>query len=178
MSATNVLVEAVSWITPLNAGGDSRRLPQPIGDDFFDLGHRRARLPGEPDHAEPGASDVSKDARRQSVGGEIAAEARMLPERETWHDDAIAILGRAAEIFRVVRWRRGQGVADFARPRLRHHRPVGQALMIIGQPVDELMAVATEVFRRHERPYEVDNDDTRKGCLHRALSTVEVNRRA
>ena len=62
------------------------------------------------------------------------------------------ILDHRAEIFRLVRRRGGQGVADFAGPGLRHHRPVGQALVIVGEPVDELMAVAAEVFRRHERP--------------------------
>ena len=132
--------------------GEPEHLPQPIGDDFLDFRHRRARLPREPDHAEAGADKIAEDSGRQGVGGEIAEEARMLPERQARNDKAIEILDHRAEIFRLRRRRGGQRVADFAGLGLRHHRAFAQAFMIIGQPIDELMAIAAEFVRRHGRP--------------------------
>ncbi len=95
----------------------------------------------------------------------------MLPKRQARHDDAIQILDQCAEIFRLARRRGGQGVADLARPGLRHHRPVGQALVIVGEPVDELMAVAAEIFGRHERPCGLDERSAWRACaslIHQA----------
>ena len=78
------------------------------------------------------------------------------------------VLDHRAEIFRLVRRRGGQGVADFAGLGLRHHRPVGQALVIVGEPIDELMAIAAEVFGRHERPYDVRGEIMRRSFCTRA----------
>ena len=113
-------------------------LPEPVGDDLFDFCQRWARLPGEADHAEAGADDVAEHAREQRVGGEIAEEARMLPKRKARNDEAIEIRDRRAKVLRLVGRRGGQGVADLAWPGFRHHRPVGQAFMIVGEPVDQL----------------------------------------
>ena len=73
----------------------------------------------------------------------------MLPKRKAWHDNAIEVPDHGAEFFRLGWWRGGQGVTDFAGLGFGHHRPVGQALVIVGQPIDQLMAVAAEFFRRH-----------------------------
>ena len=100
----------------------------------------------------PVLNDVRQNARRQRVGGEIAEETRMLPKREARNDEAIQILDHGAEFFRLVRRRGGQGVTNLAGPGLGHHRPVGQVLVVVGEPVDQLMTIAAEVFRRHERP--------------------------
>ncbi len=150
MSATSVLVEAVSWITPLHAGDKPsicRSQSVTTSSISVTAGLDCHESPITPS---PVRDDVGENARRQGVGGEIAEEARMLPEREARHDDAIQVRDRRAEILRLVRRRGGQGVADLAGLGFRHHRPVGQALVIVGEPVDELMAIAAEVFRRHE----------------------------
>ena len=42
----------------------------------------------------------------QCIGGEIAEETGMLPKRQARNDEAIQVLDRRGEIFRVV-WRRG-----------------------------------------------------------------------
>ena len=152
MSATSVLVEAVSWITPLQAGDKpSIRRSQSVTTSSISVtaGLDCHESPITPSPVE---DDVGENSCGQGVGGKIAAEPWMLPKRQSGHNNAIKILDYRAEFFRLV-WRRGgQGVADFAWPGFRHHRPVGQAFMIVGEPVDELMAVAAEVFRRHERP--------------------------
>ena len=146
MSATSVLVEAVSWITPLQAGeSPSICRSQSVTTSSISV------TAGLDCHESPiTPSPVLTMSARipawQRVGREIAAEARMLPKRQAGDDDAIQIRDGGAEIFRLV-WRRGgQGVTDFAGPGLRHHWPVGQALVVVSEPVDELMAVAAEVF--------------------------------
>ena len=88
----------------------------------------------------------------QGVGREIAEEARMLPERQARDNEAIKVRNRRGEILGLVRRRGGQGVSDLAGLSLGHHGPVGQVLVIVGQPVDQRMAMAAEVFRRHGRP--------------------------
>ena len=169
MSATSVLVEAVSWITPLQAGeSPSICRSQSVTTSSISVtaGLDCQESPITP---RPVLTMIGKNARGQGVGGEIAAETRVLPKRKAGHDDAIEVLDRRAEIFRLVRRRGGQGVADFARLGLRHHRPVGQALMIVGEPIDELMAVAAEVFRRHERPCEVGRGiSSARSCVARS----------
>src|ERR1700722_11297053 len=100
----------------------------------------------------------------------------MLPKRETRNDDAIQILDHGAEIFRLV-WRRGgQGVADLPWPSPGHHRPVGQALMVVGEPIDEFMAVAAEVFRRHERPCRLDRSSPGRALAPRIHEADECFR--
>ena len=136
----------------LNDAAPGRRepehLPQPIDDDLFDFGQRRARLPGEPEHAEPSADEIAENARRQGVGGEVAEETRMLPKRQSRQDDAVEIVDHRAEVLRLARRLFRQGVAHLAGPGRGHHRPLGQAFMVVGQPVDEPVAVAAEFLRR------------------------------
>ena len=62
ISAISVLVDAVSWITPLHASESPSIAAHPVGDDFFELGQRRARLPREAEHAEAGADVVAEHA--------------------------------------------------------------------------------------------------------------------
>ena len=134
-------------------GREAEHLPQPIGDDFLDFRHRRARLPREPDHAEPGADDDRREcprAGRWRGNSRRSADAAKATSPGT--TSRFEILDHRAEVFRLVRRRGGQGVADLAGPGFGHHRPVGQALVVVGQPIDELMAIAAEFFRRHERP--------------------------
>ena len=167
-----MLVEAVSWITPLHAGGQPEHLPQPIGDHFLDFRHRRARLPGEPDHAEAGADEIAKNAGGQRIGREIAEEARMLPKRKSGQDDPIQIGDDLAEVFRLVRRRGRQCVADLAGPGSGHHRPLRQALVVVGQPVDELVAITTEFLRCHANPRGSGGKWSRHSLHHARATTV------
>ena len=127
----------------------SEHPPQPIGDHLLDFGQRRTRLPGQPEHAQSGADEIAEDPRRRRIAGEIAEEARVLPERQRRQDDCVQIGDHLGEVLRLVRRRRRQCVAHLAGSGRGHDRPLLHAFMVIGQPVDEPMAMATEFFRGH-----------------------------
>ena len=148
MSATSVLVEAVSWITPLQAGERPticRSQSVTTSSTSVTAGLDCHESPITP---KPVLTKIGENPRRQGVGGEIAEEARMLPQRQARQDDPIEILDYRAELLRLVRGRGGQGVANLAGPGLGHHRPIAQAFLVVGEPVDKPVAVAAELFRR------------------------------
>jgi len=55
---------------------------------------------------------------------------------------------RRPSVFSALR----EVIADLAGPGSGHHRPLGQAFVVVGQPVDEPVAIAAEFFGRHRRP--------------------------
>lgn len=72
-----------------------------------------------------------------ALAGEVAEEARMLPQRQAGQHDPVEIGDHRAEILRLLRRSRWQQRAHLARPGPRHHRPIGQPFLIVGQPVDQ-----------------------------------------
>ncbi len=104
----------------------STHLPQPVGDDFFDLGERRARLPRQAEHAETRADVVAQHAGEQAVAREVPEEARVLPVREGRHDDAIEVRDDRLEGFGLDRRRCRQLTLDVAGFGAGHHRQRGR----------------------------------------------------
>ena len=130
--------------------GQAEHLPQPVGGDFFDLGQRGTRLPRQSQHAESGAGVVAEHARQLAVAWEVAEERRVLPSatvrasRSSSRSRRIASNGSGSS-----RRRRRQTLFDFARRRLRHHRPIRHACPVISDPIDELMSVFAEFVGSH-----------------------------
>ena len=116
--ATSVLVEAVSWMTPLQALREADHLAQPVGRRLLDLGDRRARLPGEAEDAEPRADVVAEHRGQLGVRGEVAEEARVLPVREPRQHHAIEVTQDGVEALGLVRRgsRRASRGSSRARP--------------------------------------------------------------
>ena len=92
----------------------------------------------------------------------------MLPVRKTGQDDALKVLDHGAESF-------GSGggvVGSWARmapgSRVRHHRPFVQPHAVFRDPIDQLMAIAAEVFGRHGSPYDVRGEIMRRSFCTRA----------
>ena len=145
-----MLVEAVSLDYPAPRRRQPQHLAQPIGDDFLDLRHRRAGLPGQPEHAEAGADQIAQHARQQRVSGKIPEEARVLPQRQAGHHQPVQNRRSPPRILppcaggatgRASRISPGRVAAITGRIR--------QAFMIIGQPVDQLVAITAKVVRGH-----------------------------
>ena len=124
---------------------------QPIGHHLFQLGERRAGLPGEAEGAEAGREIVAQHAGWQAVGGEIGEEAGMLPMRQARHDDALHVGEDGIEALGLKRRLRRQLRLDVAGLHAGHHRQRGDAGAVVRDPVDQLMAEFPELFGRHAR---------------------------
>ena len=128
--------------------GEPDQLAHPVDHDLFELGQRRARLPGEAERAEPRAEIVAEHGGQLAVGGEIAEEFWRLPVRKPGDDQLVEIAEDGVERFRLqrrlFRQRRPQRAGRVGR----HDRPLGDGAAIIRDPVDQLMADATKFLRR------------------------------
>ena len=134
---------------PAPRARQAEHLAQPVGRDFLDLGERRTRLPRQAQHAEAGADVVAEHARQFAVRRKVAEEHRVRPVRESGHDHGVEIAKHRVERLRPIGWRRRQLPPNFARRRLRHHRPARHIRAIVGDPVDQLVAAFAEFVRSH-----------------------------
>ena len=102
INATSVLVEAVSWMTPLHAGERPTICRTQAHDHLFQLAQGGARLPREAEHAQAGAEEVPQDGGQRAVGGEVAEEARVLPVREAGQDGRVDVAEDVGEGLGIV----------------------------------------------------------------------------
>ena len=56
--------------------GEADHLAHPVGDDFLQLGQRRAGLPGQTEHAQAGAEVIAQHRGELAVGRKVAEEVR------------------------------------------------------------------------------------------------------
>src|SRR5688500_6830310 len=73
----------------------------------------------------------------------------MLPVGEPWHDDAIQVAENCVEGLRAVRRRRRQRCLDLAWSGDRHHRAIADARTVVGDEVNDVVTVFTELVGRH-----------------------------
>ena len=130
-------------------GGQAHHLAHPVGDDFFQFGQRRARLPGQAQDAQPGAEIIAQDAGQGGVGRKVAEEAWVLPEREARQENRFQVAKDRIEALGLVGRRGRQPGLDLARSGARHYGQIAQSGAIISNPVDQAMADDTELFGGH-----------------------------
>src|SRR6185312_5453701 len=108
-----------------------------------------ARLPRQPDDAEPCAHEVSEDAREQPVGWEVSEEAGMLPVRNSGQDEPIDVcrdyLEGLASLWRFL----GKCARDIARRHPGHDGALANMRTIVRDPVDDAMAGFAEFLWSH-----------------------------
>src|SRR6266542_3149741 len=69
----------------------------------------------------------------------------MLPMREPGHDDALEVVDHVIEWLWIFRRNGRKRVAHGARLDLRHDRPLFHRLAVVGNPIDEAVAVSPEL---------------------------------
>jgi hypothetical protein len=106
-------------------------------------------LPGEADHAEAGAEEIAQHAREEPVRGEESEERWMLPVCDSGHDDSVEIAHDLPERLGVFGRVPGERPPDVAGPGVRHHRVFGDVTTVVGDPVDDGVALLAELFRCH-----------------------------
>ena len=120
-------------------------------DDFFQLGERGAGLPVQPEHAEAGAQQVAEHARRATAfGGEVAEEPRVLPVRQAGHEDRVEVREDRVERLGFGRRRRREARPSTCARLGRAPSPAAsECRAVVGDPVDELVAVLAELVGGH-----------------------------
>ena len=148
-SAVNVDVLAVSSMTPVKVVGEVDHLAQPVHDDVLDLRGRRTGEPAHALHAEPGPDEVGEHRREVAVAGEVGEEPGVVPVRDPRHDDAVEVGDDACEVAALLRWLGGHERRHLARLHAAHHRQLADALAVVGDPVDQLVAERAELVGIH-----------------------------
>ena len=156
-SATSAASDAVCWMTPppgavrAEPRGQAEQVDEPVEDVRLELGRGRRGRPQHALHAEPGGEQVAEDRRPARVRREVGEERRVLPVRDARQHDLVQVAQhvreRLAGLGRRVRQRR----ADLARRDLARAPGRLDALLVVGDPVDDLPSVRAELVGRHVR---------------------------
>ena len=137
----------------LDHAGIARRqrqgLPQPVDHDPLEFGGRWRCLPKHALRGDGRDQHLGQHRRRRGVGREIGEEARMLPMGNAWHHDALEVRHDGFHRFPAFGRRHGKRSGDLSRPRLRPHRMVAQAPVILGGPVGHVPAPLGEFVPVH-----------------------------
>ena len=131
--------------------GQTHHLPQPVGGELLELRESWARLPVEAELRQPGAHIIAEHGREAAVGREVAEETRILPMRAGGQDHTPQVVQDCSERLRRIRRRRRQVALDRPGEHTRHdgEHTARSLLAVIRDPVDQLMADATELFDVH-----------------------------
>ncbi len=143
------LDDAAARAFRLPTGGEAEQIDRPVGDDLLDLGCRRARRPQHALDAEPRRDQFAEDGRGRGVRGEVAEPPGGLPVGDARHHDVVEIPQHRAERFRLLGRLRRDHLPDGAGLDRRRDRPIRHGVEVVGDPVDHLVPVSTEVVRRH-----------------------------
>ena len=129
--------------------GQAEQLGHPVEHERLDLGAGRARGPRHAVHPEAGRGQVTQDRRIAGVGGEVGEEAGVLPVGQAGDDDPIEVGEHGVEGLGLGRGVGGELVA--------HPAGLGRGgdgepldpLEVVGDPVDERVALLAEVLGGH-----------------------------
>ena len=149
--------ELESWMTPppvpveRKDGGQAEQVGEPVQDVLLELGGRRAGHPGHALDAEAGGDQVAEDRGAGGVGREVAEEPGVLPVRRPGQDDPVEVGEDGRDRLALLRGGGRQGGADLAGGDLRAHREGLDPGPVVGDPVDDLVAVLPELLGSHVR---------------------------
>ena len=129
--------------------GQADEPPEPRERDRFELGRRWRRAPQHRLLIERGAQKIREHARRAGGGREVGQKSRMVPVRQPGHEHALEIGHDRVEWLPLFGCVRGKRRHDLSGPDPRQHRIFVGVLEILGDPVDEVVAVAPKGRRVH-----------------------------
>ena len=130
--------------------GQAQQLAHPVEHHRLDLGARRAGDPAHSLHAQAGRCQLAEDRAVRRVAGEVGEEAGMLPVGDARHDDTVEVGQHVGERLGLGRRVFGQHRPNVAGLDLRSHRVLLDALHVVGDPVDQRVAVHCGGCRRRD----------------------------
>ncbi len=129
----------------------AEHLAKPVQGRFFQFAQCWARLPRQPQYAKPGTQEVPQHGGQRPVRGKITVEIRVLPMGQARHDQLIHVLDNRVEGLALLRRGRRQGRLQVTGLDLGHDRTLMHGLAVIGDQVDQLMAILAKLFGGHAR---------------------------
>ena len=148
--------EAESWITPppvpvgAERGRQVEQLGQPVQHRGLELGGGRAGRPEHALHAEAGADQVAQHDGPGGVGREVAEEAGVLPVRDAGQDTRSRSARTASNGSPLLRRAGGQRRRATSPGATRDRTGSdSHAAPVVGDPVDDLVAVLAELLGGH-----------------------------
>jgi len=122
---------------------------QPVEHMGLKLGAGGARRPQHALHPEPRGKQIAEDRGARRVGREVGVEVGRLPVREAGQDDLVHVAQHVGQGLALLRRGGRQLRADRPRLRLAEHRVALDLLHVAGDPLDDRVARAPELVRRH-----------------------------
>ena len=131
------------------AGREPAELACPVADDLFELGERGGGLPAQAQRSKATGHYVAQDGGQRGVGGEPGEVAGVLRVGQPGHYDLVQVGYKSSEGLRRFGWDGGKSRQDVSRGHLRTDRQVPHPQPVVGDPVDELVTGAAELFGAH-----------------------------
>ena len=149
--------EAESWIAPPPRSSKRNRSGRPSAStsqsrtrvsNSVQAGLVDQSIPRTP---KPEASRSPQDRRPRVVAGEVGEEIGRLPMRDSRQDEFVDIAENRRERLALLRRPIRQAAENFSRLDLREHGQLLDLFHVVGDPVDDFVAVAAEFVGGHDR---------------------------
>src|SRR5579872_3119831 len=108
-----------------------------------------ARRPEHSLYAQTGRKKIAENAGARGVAWKVSEEVWRLPMGDAGKNELLDIFQQRVKWFAVRRRLRGKCGANFSRLYLREYRERFDAGLVVGDPVDDGVTVATEFVGRH-----------------------------
>lgn len=128
---------------------ETGQLAQPLGHDLLDLGQCRRGQPGDAEGREAAGGDIAEQRGEGGIARKPAKKGRMLGLGDAGHNDLLEIAQHRGEFLRCLRRAARKGLPDLTRTDLGSNGQAGDALAMIGDPVDESVTGGAELLGRH-----------------------------
>ena len=124
-------------------------IDHPVEDAGLELGAGRAGGPHHPLYRQPRRSELAEDRRPRIVARKEGEEVGRLPVRDAGQDDLVEVADDVLERLAGLRSALRQGRRYLAGLHLGQDRQRLHPLLVVGDPIDQLMATAAELLGGH-----------------------------
>ncbi len=134
---------------PNHCSGRQSHWRSQVEGDLFELSGGGSAFPEHTVDVEGGAEHFSQDPGRGCGYGEIGEEARVIPVGEGWNDEALEVLEDDIHGFGLFGRAGGELVDEVAGLHVGEHGVIAGVGEVVGDPVDDFVAVLAELVRSH-----------------------------
>jgi len=134
---------------PNQADGKPSQSEHPGDGDLFQLGCRRAAFPEHRICIQCGREQLAENPRSRGRDREVGVKVRMVPMGDSREDQVSEVPENRVHRFTSRRPDIGKQALQFPRMATGQHQISSWILKIVSNPLQQVMAVAAEVFGQH-----------------------------